>query len=831
MLRAMLRDLFGHRARVAMTLVAIASGVAFVVASWVVSDSLAKTLSSGDARGDVGVVARGSGDEPEFTPADRDRLGELPGVVSSTAVVSGRAGLVSADGKLVPIGHDRAATNWDDTGRFVLREGRAPQNAGEVAVGRDQLRTAQVQLGQQARVLLPDGREDHPVVVGTFDYRPLGQREEGPAENVPAVAYDQATAVQLFGDRFTRIELGTAPGTDPAAAKTAAGQLLGDRAEVLTGADVVAESQRAANTTAQNTLAQLLPFAAVALLVASFVIANTFGLLVTQRTRQFALLRAVGAHRGQVRRSVVVEATALALAGGTLGALLGVGLGLVAFRALQPDDAVQYSVPPIGIVAGYAAAIVVTVLAASGAARRAASVPPLAALRMDAVLPPAALRRRTTAGLGCLFIGAGAIIATSDTALSTAERVIGMAGAVLCALAVILLAPKLALLVLRPVAAWTDRRASQPVRLGVRNAARDPRRSSATATTLMVSLGLVCAFATLSASLTSLATSSIKVNIPATTAILQPAAGGAATLAPGVLDEVRSLPGITDVMASRDSFAEIRHAGGASKRIVSAIDPEGVGTVLTPKITAGTAELSSGAIVAQNEANLLKIGPGDDIEVVLDDGTAVPTRVAGVYEATEAQASIFLDEALVSPRLRDHINSIYAGGPDPAAAEAALRTAFENRPDIAITDRDGLVEQRVETFRYALLVMYAMFAVAVVIAVFGVVNTLGLSVIERTREIGMLRAVGASRQLVRRMLRVEGVVISLYGGVLGLVVGIGVGTVMQHTMLGQELWRVSIPIPAVLLALVGTVVVGVVAAIWPAKRAAGTPILDAIDAQ
>lgn len=830
MLRAMLRDLFAHRTRVAMALVAIASGVAFVVASWVVSGSLAKTLSSGDARGDIGVVAYGSGDVPRLTPADRDRLAELPGVTTSTGIVSGRAGLVSADGKLVPIGHDHAATSWDDTGRFVLLEGRAPQDAGEVVVGQEQALLAQVQLGQNARVLLPNGRQDHPVVVGTFEYRSLGRREEGPVESVPAIAYDPATAVQLFGDRFGRIELDTAPGADKAAIRAASAQLLGGRAEVLTGADVLAESQRAVETTAQNTLAQLLPFAAVALLVASFVIANTFGLLVTQRTRQFALLRAVGAHRGQVRRGVVLEATALALVGATFGALLGVGLGLLAFRALQPDDAVRYSVPPIGIVAGYVTAVVVTVLAASGAARRAASVAPIAALRMDAVLPPAALHRRSLVGLGCLFLGLGAIITTTDTALNTVQRVIGMAGAVLCTLAVVLLAPKLSLLVLRPIAAWTDRHGSQAVRLGVRNAARDPRRTSATATTLMVSLGLVCAFATLSESLTKLATSSINVNIPATTTILQPAAGGSATLDPRVLAEVRSLPGVSDVMASRDTFAEIRFEGGNSKRIVSAVDPEGVGTVLTPKIIAGTADLSSGAIIAQNEANLLMIGPGDDIELVLDDGTAIPVRVAGVYEATEAQASIFLDQALVSPALRDHINSIYAGGPDPAVAEAAIRDAFEYRPDVAITDRDGLVEQRIETFRYALLVMYAMFAVAMVIAVLGVVNTLVLSVVERIREIGMLRAVGASRQLIRRSLRVEGMVISLYGGLLGLIVGVGVGTVMQHTMLGQELWRVSIPVTAVLLALVGMLVVGVVAAMWPARRAARTNILDAIDA-
>ncbi|MCA1191398.1 ABC transporter permease [Saccharopolyspora sp. 6V] len=832
MLRAMLRDLRAHRGRLAMTLVAIALGVAFVVASFVVSDSLAKTLAGQTARGGVDVSVQTASQDPDLTLADRDALAATNGVAEAHGVIAGRAGVVGTDGKLVSTGTDLAGTNWDETGRFTLVDGRGPQRPGEVALAESRAGEARLALGDRARIVLGDGRIDEPVVVGLFQYSALGPDAAGRSEHVPSIAYDGATAASLVGDRFDRIELTGTPGTEPSTLRQAAEQTIGaghatDEYSVSTGAELVTNAEQAADKTASDTLAQLLPFAAIALLVGMFVITNTFSLLVTQRTRQFALLRAVGAHRRQVRSSVVVEATALACVGATIGTVLGIGLGLIVFRFMQPEgDVVRYGVPLLGVGAGYLVAVLVTVAAAYGAARRAAAVSPMAALRNDVVTSKGPHTRQSIAGGICVVAGLVAIVATASPGLGTLERMIAIGGAVLCTGGVLLLTP-VAAGALRPLATWSQGWGGPATRLGMRNAARDPRRTATTATTLMVGLGLVCAFATLSSSLATMVTASIRLNIPVTSTVLEPAAGGAATLGPGVVGELRSLPAVSTVLASRDTFAEIRHEGGTSERIVSAIDREGLGEVLTPKITEGTDDVSRGAIIAQNEANMLGLAVGDPLELVVE-GTPVKTAVVGVYDATEAQASIFFDQALAPPHLRDHVTTVYAGGPDPQAAREAIATAFQDRPEISITDRDGVIADRVEEFRYGLLVMYAMFGVAIVIAVFGVVNTLALSVMERSREIGVTRAVGAGRALVRRTIRVESIVISLFGGILGVGVGVGTGTVMQHAMLGQALSRATLPWTLILLALVGIVIVGVLASLWPAHRAARTNMLEAI---
>lgn len=341
----------------------------------------------------------------------------------------------------------------------------------------------------------------------------------------------------------------------------------------------------------------------------------------------------------------------------------------------------------------------------------------------------------------------------------------------------------------------------------------------------------MCAFATLSASLATLIGSTTRATVPTSTTVLQPASGGGSSLEPADMEKVRGLAGVTTVAGSRDVLAGLRYPGGSTLRKISAIEPVALGTVLTPKMTGGVADLSRGAVVAQNQADMLGLRLGDEIELQLGPGASVRTRVVGVYEATELQASIFLDVALAPVRLRSQITTIYVAGNDPAATHRVVENAFRDRPDVVVTDRAGLIQQGVDQQRLAFVVMYAMFGVAIVVAVFGVVNTLALSVMERTREIGVVRAVGATRGLVRRSIRLESVVISLFGALLGVVVGVSVGAVMQHAMLGRQLWDLSVPFGVIGLALCGAVLAGVLAAMWPARRAARTNVLAAIATQ
>ncbi|MEU5139295.1 ABC transporter permease [Streptomyces sp. NPDC021139] len=834
MFKTMLRDLLAHKGRVLMTLVAIALGVTATVGSWVVSDSIAATLTLRETRDDVSVAVQSPGKEPALGAPERDRLAALPGVAAAEGVVVGRAGLVGPDGKLVKSGTvlDRAGTNWSNDERFTLDAGRKPQGTGEVALNSTDAESAGFGVGDTVRVLLAGGRSERAVVAGLFTYHRLGPQAEADSDEasdaVPVVAYDNAGAARFLGARYHRVELTAEPGVAAdALAGTARGAVPGTY-PVETGRALADAAAAQSDDEAQDLRMTMLPFAAVALLVGMFVIANTFTMLVSQRTRQYALLRAVGARRRQVRKGIIAEAAVLGVAGGTLGTLAGVGLGPLLIGVMRPDDDVEFTVRPTAILLGYGVAVIVTVLAAYASARRAAAVPPVAALRTDAVMPRETKRRRNLLGVALLVVSAAMVIATADPSSSNLLRIVALVGAVLGVVGAILLAPFLAERLLLPLTRLVGRRGGASVRLGLRNAAGDPRRTAGTATAITVGLGLVCAFATLSASFADLIASTTRANVPLTTTVLQSAAGGESTLTPAEVERVRSVPGVDRVAASRDVLADLTYEGGKTVRRISAIEPEALRTVLTPEITAGSPDLTRGVVISRNQADMLGLGMNDEITLGLDAKTSVTQRVVGIYDATELQASIYLDAAKAPEALRRQITLLYASGSDPDKARAGIEAAFRDRPDVTVTDREGLVEQGVDQQRFAFTLMYAMFGVAIVIAVFGVVNTLVLSVMERTREIGVMRAVGAKRLLVRRTIRAESIVISMFGAVLGVVVGVPVGAVMQHAMFGQLLWDFTMPFTVIGAALVGISVAAVLAAMWPARRAAGTNMLEAI---
>ncbi|MET7937502.1 ABC transporter permease [Streptomyces sp. NPDC005322] len=834
MFKTMLRDLLAHKGRAIMTLVAIALGVTATVGSWVVSDSIANTLAAQEGRKDVGVSVQSPGKAPELTTADAQRLAKVSGVARAEGVIVGRAGIVGHDGKLVKTSTvlDRAGTNWSNDKRFSVDRGTKPHGSGQVALNTTDAETAGIKVGDTVRVQLSGGRTEEAEVTALFTYNRLGPETEQDSNDssdaVPAVAYDTEVAQKLFGTRFQRVELVAAPGADTTAMAAAVRKTVADDFHVATGKELADASADQSESQALELRLTMLPFAAVALLVGMFVIANTFTMLVSQRTRQYALLRAVGARRRQVRTGIVAEAAVLGLAGGTVGTVAGVAVGPLLISVMRPDDDVDFSVSPIAILLGYGIAVLVTVLAAYNSARRAAAVPPVAALRTDAVVPQETKRRRIMLGLAFLVVAAVMVLTTADPSSSNIARVIGLVGAVLGVVGVILLAPLLAEVILRPVTRFFGRRGGPAARLGLRNAAGDPRRTSGTATAITVGLGLVCAFATLSASFSSLIASTTRANVPATTTVLQSAAGGESTLTPAEAGTVAGLPGVSQVAGSRDVLVGLTYPGGKTERRISAIEPRGLKTVLTPKIIEGSADLTRGVVISKNQADMLGLGMDDKVTLKLDDKTSVTQTVVGVYDATELQASIFLDVTKAPETLRGQITTLYASGPDPDKARQSIEKAFRDRPDVAITDRDGLVKQGVDQQQFAFTLMYAMFGVAILIAVFGVINTLVLSVMERTREIGVIRAVGARQLLVRRTIRVESIVISLFGALLGVVVGIPTGAVMQHAMFGQRLWDFTLPFNVIVLSFLGIAVAAVLAAMWPARRAASTNMLAAI---
>lgn len=828
----MLRDLLAHKARSAMTLLAIALSVAAVVGSWVAADSVASTIAAADVRDDVGVAVVHVGDAT-LSPQDRQRLAELDEVEEARGVVVGHAGVVAADGKLADASTviDRAGGNWDESGRFILVDGAAPQNSGEVALSETVAADAGLSVGDVAEVLLADGEADAPTVTGVYRYQTVGHSGEvsGDVDVEPAVVYDPDTAAQLLDTRYQRVELDLAPGVDPDAAARSAQRVVDDVA-AFSGAELAAHAAAEADAAGDELLTQLLPFAGLAVLVSMFVIANTFSMLVTRRTRQLALLRAAGARARQVKRVVVFEAAVLGLAAGTLGVVIGAVAGPGALLLLRPADDVVVSVTPTAIAIGYFVAVSVTVLSAYGSARRAATVSPMAALRVDAAVSPETRRGRVVVGGLLLGCGVAGVVATAQASDATAPRIVAIASAASAAAGILVLTPTATGVVLRPLRRLADRFAGAATRLAVGNASKDSRRTGGTAAAVMIGLIFMCAFATVGSSLEALIGSTTRANLPNSTTVVTPAGGDDARLGPADVQLAASAPGVDDVAAGNDVMAEVDYDGGSTSRIVSAIDPEAMGTVLTPELTAGTDDLTQGVLVAQNQADMLGLELGDEIRLTPDIGEPIEARVVGSYAATELSASIYFDAALASASLREAVNSIYVTGSDPQAAAAGVEAAFADRPDVRVGDVDGVVAELVEEQRFAFLLLSAMFGLAIAVAAVGVVNTLALSVMERTREIGMLRAVGARRSLIRRSIHVESLVICLFGGVAGVLVGVGVGAVMQSAMLGQELTNTTVPVDVVGAALAGTVAVGVTAAWWPARRAAKTDTLRAIAA-
>ncbi|MDQ3786986.1 MAG: FtsX-like permease family protein, partial [Actinomycetota bacterium] len=305
--------------------------------------------------------------------------------------------------------------------------------------------------------------------------------------------------------------------------------------------------------------------------------------------------------------------------------------------------------------------------------------------------------------------------------------------------------------------------------------------------------------------------------------ILRSASGGD-PLGADVLARASAAPGVERVAADRYTLVTVTHTGGTGHTSVSAIEPSGFGGVLTPKIVEGSGDLRRGVVVGTNQAAMLGVSVGDQVALEFPGAPPVRQQVVGLIETVEGQPLFYLNVEEAPDWLQNQLTTVYAIGD----ARSALEAAFADRPDVVVTDREGVLAEQIEEFQLLLSVMYAMYGAAIVIAVFGVINTLALSVIERTREIGVLRAVGATRRLVRRTVRFESVVICGYGGALGIAVGLLFGAVMQHVMLGNPLFDIGVPYEIVLTSLAGMVLVGVLSALWPARRAARTDILEAI---
>ncbi|MEV4946653.1 FtsX-like permease family protein [Streptomyces sp. NPDC053755] len=842
MLRTALRNVLAHKARLLMTVLAVMLGVAFVSGTLVFTDTLSQAFRNQSAKSydnvAVAVTARPDADDPNRTPGlsedVRRKIERLDGVAEATGRVGGFAGVPDKDGKLIGVGWSNKGTNFapgkdgeDPSYRFTA--GAGPERDDQIALDKDTADKGGYQVGDTVRVATNGPVEEY-TLSGVFT------TEDGAVSaGGSLVLFDTAVAQRLYVEPgfFQDIAVAAEPGSDAARILAAVEPVVGGAGEAQTGQALADEQAKDIEAGLGALNQMLLGFAAIALFVGVFLISNTFTMLVAQRTKELALMRAVGASRRQITRSVLAEAGLVGLVasvvGFGLGVLLAIGLrsGMAAFGMKVPAGEVVIGSTPL--ISALAVGVLITMLAAWLPGRRAAKIPPVAAMSsVHAVATTKSLVVRNSLGAAITALGAASIIAGAGKGGDEGRMLIG-GGAFLALIGVIVLIPLLS----RPVIAL-----ARPLlnafgvagKLAGQNAVRNPRRTGATASALAIGLTLVTGLSvlgvTVGAALDKMTTDQIKADY-----MVSMASGD--SLSQAALDALRKAPGVAAVSPQQAGYLEIK--GDFSS--VSGVTPGDVEKVLNLRVTEGSlASLKDGRIaVAEKTATKRGWKVGAALPVEYFDKKKGSLTVGAVFEDSEFVSPVLVDARILNAHdPKPYIPQIFVemDGGESAAAEKALVQALGDNPAITVMDQKDIRDSFGGVINMMLNIMYGLLAMALIIAVLGVVNTLAMSVFERQQEIGMLRAVGLDRRRVKRMVRLEAVVISLFGAVVGIGLGAFLGWAVGETL------RASLPgyalvLPwdriGVFLLLAG--LVGVLASLWPARSAAKLNMLNAIKAE
>ncbi|WP_030245523.1 ABC transporter permease [Streptomyces sp. NRRL S-350] len=852
LLKTSLRSFFAHKGRMVLSLVAVVLSVAFVSGTLVFSDTATGTFDRlfAATASDVSVQPPKPAEDEEQQAAVKpptvpvalaDRVAAVPGVKKAVGqVMVGNAILVDpATNKLVgpTSGAPTLLGNWTDTPRspVAITSGHAPQDSGELVLDADTAKKAKLGLGARIRVENSAGRHDFTVAgIATFTTTNPGA----------ALGFlDTATAQQLLlGEpAYTSIEAFGDGSRSNDRLKAEAVAAVGGGYQVKTAAEQKAENTKQIGSGLDFMKYAMLGFAFVSAIVGGFLIINTFSMLVAQRTREIGLLRAIGGSRRQVNGSVLAEALILGVLGSTLGvaAGLGVAVGLIRLmNAIGMDlKAADLRIGPDVFVAGYALGIVVTLVAAWFPARRASRISPMAALR-DHGTPAEGRANLVRTAVGVLLTAAGGallVLGARSQKAATGGEYLGL-GVVLTLVGFVVLGPLLASAVVRVLGAVLPAAFGPSGKLAQRNAMRNPRRTGATAAALMIGLALVIASAVFSSSAVTSAGSQIDRSVGVDYIV----DGGRTDVTPEVLDIVRRTPGIDHVTVQRGfPGAKVGTADGqAAKTRLVAVPPAFFGTDFRPTVDSGAVDsvghgsLAIGAAFAKDHG----LKTGDRVTVDYGRGRTQVLPVGAVL----AKGGLFGDAsfvgmdtmaAAVPAAEQPPVWTFFAkasSGTDVAKTLSALQDGLKEYPQLTIKDQAGykeLVRSQIDTLLY---LIYGLVALSITVAVLGVVNTLALSVVERTREIGLLRAIGLSRRQLRRMVRLESVVIAVFGAVLGTGLGLAWGVTAQGVLRDQGLGTLSVPTTTIAVTLVSSVVIGLVAALVPAFRAGRMNVLGAI---
>ncbi|WP_259401676.1 FtsX-like permease family protein [Microbispora sp. H13382] len=837
------RNTVARRGRLALTLLAVLLGVTFVTGSLVLTDTSQRLLDDQFRTATAGVdltvrdaaafdSAMGVEVERDPLPAEVvDRVRAVPGVAAATPVVRGQ-GLIGVGGKTIVPAGPSLLLSWEPApvGAFTLRAGRAPAAEGEVVVDAATARRHRIGLGSEVTVRAE--RTERLRVVGLAGF---GSGEGLPETTVALVTRPAAQRLLALGDNASEVAVVAADGADVQRLRSAVSAAIGAEYEVSSSRDVAASSAAAAKTQISYLQVMLFALAAAALLVGAFLIANTFSIVVTQRTRELAVLRAAGATGAQVMRSVLGEALLVGLAASAAGAGLGVACaaGLRdlagAFGMTLPDGGLV--VTPRTLVVAFAVGVGVTVLSALGPARRAASVAPVEAMRRSSAddVPGRAGWGRTVvgavltalgaAGLSIVLAGPGSVVVLGEAAVCT---VVGLA---LLGPAV---TPALIRLLGRPLGA-----AGVPGRLARESAARAPRRTSATALALAFGLALISFMTVLGTSIKDSTARSYTEAITADYVVESARNEMLGGLPAHAYHHVSELPQVA--VASRLRYGHWKD--GQSTEALTAVDPVTLPRVTSLHMVAGRldAVANGGIVLAANVAKERNLKIGDTLAMTFSRTGVQRLPVVGLLRDRDAQALstgyvISLDT--FERNYREHVDaSVFvkvAGGVSGADAKRAIERALADAPAAQVRDQAAAVAGRNAMIDQVLGLVTALLMLTVLIALMGITNTLALSIIERTRELGLLRAVGMTGAQMRWMIRGEAVLVAA----LAIVAGVGLGVAFAAgtvTALGRTTEAtLTLPVGQLLLVVAVAAVAGLLAGLLPARRAARLDVLTAI---
>ena len=841
MLRATIKSLLARKLRLLLSATAVVLGVAFVVGAFVTTDTLGSTFEDvfSDVNEQIAVDVRGA--ETTEGAANSDGGGRNPVPESAVAAVRAVPGvaevqpnvanaqfnqvsLVGKDGKALSTnGAPFIAANWYASERLNLQrviEGREPRGPTEVLLDPRLAERAGVGVGDTTTVFLPTGQH-RMEVVGLVRYADGKDTLAGESY----VLFETAAAQKLLNvDGYTNLVIAAADGVSEQELRDRVAAALPPGLEAITGTQLADEQASDIEEGIGFLNTFLLVFASVALFVGAFIIFNTFSILVAQRTRELALMRALGASKGQVTRSVLFEAVVVGGIASAIGLGAGIGVAIGLQALFSAFGAGLPSASPVlqlrTVIAAFAVGIVITAVAALLPARRAAKVPPIAAMR-DAATPDRSLLRQTIGG--AVLTVAGAVFMTLGLT-GSGLTVLGI-GTVLAFLGIALLSP----LVSKPVTGGLGLlfARSLPGRLGRENSLRNPRRTASTAAALMIGLALVAAVGVLGSSLKD-SVRAIASTAIAADFIISPTAVG---IDDAAYRAIENTPGVDTVTGLRGARAVM----GGEEEFPTAVPASALGTTIALTETAGSAiDLGPGTtLISDDVAEERGLSVGSTIPVTWEDNTTETLRVAAVYRANELLGSYLVDASAAT-----HFTQqlYFAGlvklseGTDAATARSALDQAIAPYPNIELQDQSEFVATASQQIDQLVQFFQLLLALSVGIAILGIVNTLALSVLERTRELGLLRAVGMSRRQVKRMVRVESVLVSVFGGLLGLIVGVVFGVALQRALVEEGVTELSFPVAQLAGYLVLAAVAGVLAAWVPARRAAKLNVLQAVAA-